>query len=365
MKKILLTLCFLLITFPAWATNYYACQNAQNVTGDNTWCAYAALESGSPAACTKAAAGSYTAWATVVADSPTLYANGCASVVVNDSFTAIGISTADAGGGTNDFAGGTFTLDLASVSGKTFTTNITAGTTPALTVTGNAADANPAGTIQGNLLGGGSAAAYAVSDAHTNGTIVIGSSGTPVTLTGGGNATAYSFYSSSSGAFLIYGESTAANSPALYSKSTAEGVINGNSTATYEIAGVTNSSTGTITHNGDCISRTSTGVGCNAPGAGAFTVTGSIISGARALGASGTIIWAPSSAKKYIKFAGGGTPIYASAYLASDSAGTKVTPANTAAEIKTTSWFIKSDDYDGSTLTQGTATAGSGGSYAY
>lgn len=59
-----------------------------------------------------------------------------------------------------------------------------------------------------------------------------------------------------------------------------------------------------------------------------------------------------------MKFNGGGTVVYASAGLGSDSDGTQITGENTAAKVSTGTYFIKKDD---GVHTQGSASSSGGG----
>jgi hypothetical protein len=322
MKKGIIVLVILLlcaVVYQANATDYYAQADAEITTAE--------LWDTNPAG-----GGTDLTWASL-ANGDVLYANNHAITIANDigSGSVTATLTTAAGTGT---AGGSFTFDISAATAKTLYVNVTAGTTTALTVTGEGAGADTTElTINGDITGGSAAAAYGLRTGHTLGKIVITGD-----ITGGSNATGYGISSSSAGRFAITGDSTGAAANGIHSGSTSVFTVAGN-----------------------CVgSATSGGVGCYCgTGAGYCTVTGNLI-GAVNVAATGKVRWTPSSAKNYVKFDGGGTAIYASSYLASDSAGTKITPANTAANVKTGTYFIKSDDYDGSTLTQGTATSGGG-----
>jgi len=329
MKKLFLLIAILaLAPGVAWGTNnYYACQAAQNLTGDNTWCLYAALESGSPAVCTKAAAGSYTAWATVAADNPTLYANGC-TVVVNDSFTAVAISTADGGGGANDFAGGGFTLDMNAVTGKTITANITAGTTDCLAISGVATGKTLA--IVGTVTGGTSTGADGIADTRTYGTITFSE----------GNILG------NSGSNSMGWNQTGANSITSITGNVTAGA--GAGAIGYSI----NCAACSATIAGDCIGGGAT-AGAPAPGCygvsraeSNLVITGNIINGDYSTGAIGRFKWEPSSLAKYVVMDGGGTPIYASKAPAA---------ANVAVGTSTVDW--NDGSYDAGTKAGGGAWA--------
>jgi hypothetical protein len=322
-KTFLLAILMVMAAGQGWATNYYACQAAQNLTGDATWCT-AAQVSGSCAAIA-----ARTAWATVVADSPTLYANGC-TVVVNDSFTAVGLSTADGDAGGAAVAGGSFTLDLATVTAKTLTTAITAGTTDCLVVSG-AAGAGTVLTITGALTGSSTTNGMdAVSDTHTGATSVIVVNGD---ITGGSNSSACGYNGTgTTGYFTFTGNALGVGGTGiLLTTATTGSTITGNCTGSSTAVG---------------------GVGCSSNGAGGLTIigtgntVGNIVDGARAVGVSGSIGWTPHAANyRQTTF---GTDVFASA-------------APTKADIKVGTYSVISTT---GAYENGTLAAGGGGAWA-
>ena len=252
------------LAFPSFAlaTNYFGCQTGQALNGDNTWCAYADLESISPAACTKAAAGAYTAWATIAAEgaSANLYANGCAEITLPDTDITVGkISSADAGTGANDFAGGLFTIATGTVAGNTYTFAIEAGTTYGLSISGNGAG-TPVNTFIGSVTAGDTLNARGINSTHTVGTIAI------------------------------IGDVTAGTATGTY------GFVNGGAT-------------GLATVTGSCIAVGAIS-GCYASGA-EITIVGNIKNATSTGGAIGKIQWNPG-ASNYLKYYNGAAYVYAS-----------------------------------------------------
>jgi hypothetical protein len=348
MKKILilLTLAICLMPVSGWTANYFACQTGQAIGGNSTWCAYADLESGSPAACTKAAAGSYTAGATAVAAGNNLYANGCAEIITDDGFN-IGtgkISTLDAGTGANDFAGGAFTFTTANDGDKTITANIEAGSSDCMTI-----DGSGTGTvlgIVGDVTGSSTAdSARGVTDATTAGTITV----TGDISAGAGRLSSHAWGKTGAGGTLIVngnvtGGTGASNSGGIYTSGyftalTINGDVTGGTSTAYMAPGILGQSYDAASY--PC------------------TITGNIIN-RNASAVYGAFIWAPSSAQKYIQFltTGGVNTLSAGAGIGSDAGGTQVSGADTAAEIATGKYFIKKDD---AVYTQGTKAAGSSG----
>jgi hypothetical protein len=227
--------------------------------------------------------GSTTASATVLQAGNNLYANGC-TIAITDSFAATKISTKDAGGGANDFAGGGFTWATAG-GDKTFTSNIEAGTTTCLTISGSTAGA--VGTIIGSITGSSTTGSTSgVLDTHTVGTIAVTGNITAGSA-GAASAVGYTF-SGSSGALNVTGDATGAVAKALY--------FNDFTAASVSITG-------------KCIGGTAGYAwGCHSYGTRPITVKGSIESGTREQGAAGTIIWDPPSTSNYIKMTGDGSP---------------------------------------------------------
>lgn len=335
MKKYLLLLIFVicLLPFNGWSASYYGCANA-NINADSTFCTTA---TGSCTGDTPVTA------ATALAGTHTLFANGCTITIPSGAdltVTAAKLSNKDDGGDMVD--GGGFTVATNASYVVVIQADIeTGGTTgAALSITGSAAGAarvtiGSSGTPV-TITGGSASGMHGVADAHT-----VGETKAYANINGGSHIAAYGYYQGgSSGTFVGYGTATA-----------------------YTGHGYSAQGTGTGTWNGDCVGSATARAfyGCYGYGA-AVTITGSIIAADGSMGASGKVIWAPSNAQKYIKIDGGGTEIYASAGLGSDAGGTQVSAANTAAEVKTTSYFVKKDD---GVYTQGTATTGGLNAYAF
>jgi hypothetical protein len=342
MKKLILAITMiLLVSVPSFATDYYGGAAGKNLNADDLW--YEAV-SGS---CT--GSGSAVASSTVLQAGNNLFANGC-TIAITDSFTATKISTEN-GGAANAVAGGSFTLTTASVTGKTLTANIVAGDSACLTLTGNGAG-TPVLTIIGNLTGGTGSADYAVTTNHSVGTLNIGSSGTPSTITGGGNVSAYGFYNTAMGPITAYASIVGATSVGWSNNGNATVSITGSATGVGNVNGYHNSSTGATTMTGNCTgSSTGYGMGCYAASTGAITVVGNIVNGTRGVGAGGTIIWTPTAPANgatghYVKFDGGGTAVFAG--------------KNTDDATKALTTFYYIDPTDG-TSDQGSATGTGGG----
>lgn len=261
MKKIILAIIFLLVASPVFGATYYA-QKAGNINADDVWF-------------DAPTGGSGVTGATALAGTHTLYANNFA-ITVNVSFTATKISTA--AGPAPGTAGGVFNV-VTSTSPLTLTTAIEAGATTCLSITGTA-NANPALTIIGNITGSADTASkHGVTSTHTAGTVVIGSVGSPSTITGGGVATSRGInWSGATGAIVVTGNAIGATGAGFYTSGAGTSSITGNCTG------------------GDADSG---GVGCYATG-GAMTIAGNIISGAKASGANGIIRVNPA-ATNYIQ----------------------------------------------------------------
>jgi hypothetical protein len=346
MKKIIAySIIFILMAHPVFGASYYGCATA-SVNANSTFCA---TPSGSCAGSDPVTA------ATALAGTHSLYANGC-TLSITDSFTATKISTEDGDSAGPAVSGGGFTLALNTVSGKTITADITTGDTVVLTMTGNAAAAVPAVTLQGNLTGGSGSGDYAVTTNHTNGTVYIGTVETPVTVTGGANISAYGYTSSGSGATTGWCTMNAATSPAIYISSSSTNSFTGNATGSGNAHALRNVSTGTTTINGNCVgSPNGYGAGCMAESTGPIVVVGSIVASDRAVGAAGTIRWTPATPAlgvtgHYVSLDGGGTPVF-------------VGP-NTDDASKALSTFYYIDPTDG-TSDVGTASAGGGGAWLF
>jgi hypothetical protein len=350
---------FILMAAPTWsyAASYYGCANA-NINADSTFCTTAT------GSCT---GNDPVTAATALAGTHTLFANGCTITIPSTAdltVTAAKLSNKDDGGAMVD--GGSFTYTTSASYTLTINAAIENGATSSahtINISGTASGAARV-TVQGNLTGGSASTASAVYCNQSNGGVVIGSSGSPVTITGGATAaSAHGLASSSTGPVTIYADvSPGAAATGVSNNATAAMSITGTCTGAGNINACQNGAGGTISVTNCTGSSAGYGLGCYGPGAGAITVTGNITNSGRAAGAHGTIVWAPSNAQKYVKFDGGGTAVYLGAGLGSDAGGTQVSAANTAAEIKTTSYFVKKDD---GVYTQGTATAGGANSYAF
>jgi hypothetical protein len=333
MKKLLcqfiLALMILTLASPSFASTWFA-QAATPATAVNidTVGLWVPTSTGT---CT--GSGTALVWASRT-NADIFYANGCTAITVDvdPALTTGKISTVGTGG----TAGGNF-LAVTSASPITITSPIESGTTPCLSITGSA-NANPALTIVGAVTGGSAASAYGISDSHTVGQVNLTGA-----VTAGSNGSAYGYYyNAATGSLQITGNVTAATAIGLYTGTVGATVI------------------------GDCAASTSaTAQGCYAGSSGAITVTGNIIDTVKTVGASGYILWQPSSAQKYRRMVTSATPtyLYLSAGLGSDAGGTKITGANTAAALPTSVWFVNKDS--NGTYTQGSASSGGGCSVGY
>jgi hypothetical protein len=332
MKKILSwIIIFILMATPSWATDYYACNSSTAVQSDN-WCTAGATGLGSCAGTPDTTA------ETALQSGNTLYANGC-TLAITDSFTATKISNEDGDGAGAAVAGGAFTLSTSTVSGKTLTTAIKAGSADCLLISGTGA-ANPVLTILGQLDGSSTTSnADAVYDQHTVGTVVLGASGSPITSNGGNgyNGAGYSFVSGTTGGVIAYVNAIG---------------ITGRGLKFYVASSSTASLVGTCTGSSTAVDAE----GCYSWGAVGLSVTGNIINGTRSQGTSGSIIWNPTAPADgvtghYVKFDGGGTAVFAG--------------KNTDDATKALSTFYYIDPTDG-TSDVGSETAGGGlSAYAY
>ncbi len=343
----------LLISQPAHAvTKWYACASSGNMSAIQ----WSSTPSGS---CTCTAGADLTWNSQIAGDS--FYANGCTAIAVNvdpkgtgGSAGTVTLSTADGDAAGAGVAGGGFTY--ATAAQLTITANIAGGTTTCLTITGSQAGA--AGTILGNLS---AAAGYGVADSHTVGTLTIGSSETHSTVTGGTATATYAYAHTGTGPVTAYMDIAAsANSAAVLDTNNSLTII-GSATASGDNSALFKNGGTNLTFNGDCIASTGIGVGCSAY-SGNITVNGNIVGTATAMGASNRIIWAPATAQNYFKIGTtAGAFLYLSAGLGSDSGGTQITGANTAAKVSSGTYFVKKDD---GVFTQGTASGGGGGAWS-
>lgn len=359
----------ILMATSSWATTWYGCgANDSNINADSFWEDAVGCD------------GNVLTWNNQVAGD-TFEANGKTGIVVNVDPKGTGGSAGKvilntAANGTFVHASGdiTITADLG-VTGNT-------GTTDVLTISGGTV------TVLGNVYGGGSTNADGLVISGTSAVVTVGATGAgSVTINGGGTSTSHGINCATTGSntTTIYATSTGktgigvytSNGPVSFtgdinggSGSSGYGLQAGGATGAVTITGnvkavssygVHNNAAGAVTINGNCEGADSTGyAGCYGNSTGTTTVTGNVIATARATGIHGNVKWSPSTNKKYYKTQTGTNYLYLMAGLSSDSDGTAITPANTAAKIATGTYFIKADDYDGSTLTQGTASGGGG-----
>lgn len=328
MRRILLTICVVLVLVsPGWAKTWYACAGSRNIdavdsgTTSNLWY--------SDAACS---GGYYYSWTATFDDNMSagdiLEANAQTAILVNVNPGATGKKVH-----LKNLNGGNFTFTVNTLGATTINADITAGTADCLLVSG-AGSVGTELTIVGNLTGGGTSGADAVYDTHTGAGAIVAVTGA---LTGG----------------------TSTQTPGYnFSSSTGSVTITGNVTASANCYALRVLGTASVTVEGDCIGTdTAEHSACYAP-SGPIIVTGNIVNGTRSTGGQGTIRWQPSSSQKYMKFNGGGTVVYASAGLGSDSDGTQITGENTAAKVSTGTYFVKKDD---GVHTQGSASSSGGG----
>lgn len=332
MKKLLLTI-FILLAFAGqgWGANWFAGAGDTDfnaVSGGTTSSVWNSNADGT--------SGSYLDWSTQPANGDVFIANG-ATIAIDDNIGSESVTVTLTTEGT-DYGGtdgGGFTVDISAVGALVLYTNITSGSTTCLSISGVGSSGTEL-TINGNVLAGTSASAFGIADSHTgagaevkiNGNVTAGSAGTTRGIDASGVT----------GTITITGNVTGGSS-------TGSGV---------HLRGAGS----VVTVNGDCVGGSSVdSVGCYSTGA-VFTCTGNIVGTETNSGTTGKVRWSPSTSKKYIKYDAGGTVIYASAGLGSDSDGTQITAANTAAEVLTSAYFVNKDD---GVHTQGTASAGTGG----
>lgn len=237
--------------------------------------------------------GTYLDFSTQPSNGDIFVANG-ATIAIDDSIGSESVTVTLTTEGT-DYGGtdgGGFTVDISAVGALVLYTNLTAGTTDCLAISG-AGSSGTELTINGSITGGTAATADGVADSHT-GTgaevVVTGS------ITGGSNVTAHGYmWSGGTGALTITGNATGMTGYGL---------------------NITGAGTGTASLIGDCIgSNTAVAVGCYGSNTVILTVTGNIINNDRAWGASGSVRWNPTPPSSgvnghYIKIDGGGTPLY-------------------------------------------------------
>lgn len=265
MKKLLAILAICLLPGVAWGASYYGCASAA-INADSTFCA---TPSGSCAGSDPVTA------ATALAGTHNLYANGCTISFADADFTAALISTADGDGVGAAVAGGGFTLATGTAAGNTYTTNITAGTTTCLTISGNGAG-TPVNTIVGTITGGTVTSAYGVDSSHTVGTINV----TGGILGGSGNYTNMGWRQTGTGPVTLTGNCTGVSGPGCRVVGATVFTVNGNCVGS-----------NTVEHVGGCQAREGE--------LGYYVVTGKIISGTKASGL-GAQVWFTPAATDYI-----------------------------------------------------------------
>jgi hypothetical protein len=302
-----------------------------------------------PGASCAATGGTTLTWANREAGD-TFVANGCVGIIVDVdpgvSDTSVNLTTVTGSGN----AGGTF-LATTSTSPITIHANLVAGTTDCLGISGNA-NANPALTIIGNITGGSASNIDGVVDTHTVGTVVIGSSGTPSTITGGTSASAMGYNQTGAGPTIFFANGVAATGTGMYNNSASTWTVTGNMTGLGAAHGMQLDAAGVINITGNCIGNDtgSSGVGCYSSSSGTITIVGNIINGTRSCGANGRYVWNPTPPSNgvtghYFKTNGGGTAVYLG--------------KNTDDVSKALPTFYYIDPTDGSSA-QGTAASGGG-----
>ena len=270
MKKLLLSICLLLLATPAWAATWYACSSTANIDAAAEW----KTASGGSCSCS----GSTLTWGNQ-ADGDTLNANGCTALAINvDPGAATGASSNNCGTVTktvtltNDATnGGAFTLATSANLVTHF--NATSTKNSLVVVTGSTNGLTNCGT----LTGGGVASAPGVSDGHTVVTTyyrgaVNGGSLASANTSAGLNVTG-------NGAASINGNVTqgSGGNPGLYASGAAA-----------------------ITLVGNCIGESTTayagGAACMETNAtGSITLTGNKIDGMFGNATSGRVYFTPSA----------------------------------------------------------------------
>lgn len=271
---------FCLIT-PAFSATYYACI-AGNINAANAWEDAVGCDGTT-----------YTITGAFPAAGDILEANGAAMTVNVDPGPngKVHIKTT-AGGG---FA-------YATATNITLNTDITAGTTACLAITGSTGG----GTILGNITGGSGSSTYGVNDSHTVVTVTYGASGSPITIAGGAGTNSHGVYMQGAGPSVVYANSTGNTGKGWNNAGNSTCTYTGNATAVSSSGVENGGASGVLTMTGNCTgSGTANASGCTGAGAAAFIITGNLISGARGSGASGNIVWTPAgpgtTADNYIK----------------------------------------------------------------
>ena len=317
-KKILIfILLYLSIAFPVHAATYFGCAS-QEITAAGTFEDAAGCD------------GTALTWASL-ANGDILVANGQTISIANDVGNgAVTVTLTTEGtdyGGTD---GGGYTFNINTTTAKTLYTNITAGSTNCLTITGIGA-AGTELTIIGNITGGNAGTASGVSDTHTTAGAIVAITGNCTGGSAGSTNVGYTFLNNSNASITnITGDCLSSGAASGCSNAGTTGIINltGNCTASdsgyYE--------------------------GCYAINTGPINVTGSLVSSLRGSPHRGTVRWSPVAPASgvtgnYFKTDGGGTAVYVG--------------GNTDDASKALSTFFYIDPTDG-TSDQGAATSSGG-----
>ena len=320
-KLIFFILSYLVIISPADAATWYAQKgscNIDSVSGGTSSDVWNSVSVGG---------GTWLDWSTGPATDDIFEANAQTGLVINtDPKGTSGATKVHL----KNTGGGGFT-STTSVTPITITADGTAVGAALLVISGTA-NANPCLTIAGDTTwtGGDGSSEYAISDTHTVGTVVFGSSGHPVVVIAGSNSSAYGYYTATVSPASGYVQATGVS---------AVGWMNN--------GGVGHSLIGVCTGSGTSVSAP----GCFAAHSSSFiNFTGNIISGGKSVGAQGAIRYtqiAPALGVtgNYVKYDGGGTPVYCG--------------SNTDDTSKALSTFFYIDPTDGTSV-QGAATSGGG-----
>ncbi len=345
MRKLLyaIVLIAFFIAGPVYGATYFGCANAA-INADSTFEDAAACD-GTPAS-----------GATIAAGGHVLYANGY-TITYPEALVMSQTTMANTGGGSTD--GGQFTVTTTGWTNETTALTVgtltTGGTTgPVLAISGSGTGdpaTDPIFTLTVTNCNAGSAAAmYCVGDTHTVGRV----NATITTCTAGSNASAHCYYYSSA----------TANALAL------NGNFVGSATSAISACGVYGAGSGAFTVGAQSASTCTGGsghgdaAGCYAYGTTNYmTFTGNAVDN-RGKGYKGYVYYTPAANNWIRVTTGSGTYVYLSPGLASDNAGTAIAAADTAANVKDGTFFVKKDD---GVTTEGTyaAAGGGGGAYAY
>jgi hypothetical protein len=262
MNRFCLLIC-LLTAVEAQATTWYATASSVNINTANLWVPT------STGTCT--GSGTPLVWGNQ-ANGDIFDANGCTALAINVDPGSVSVHVTLQ---TNASTGGGFTLATADLGTMgTLHAHITAGTTTAVTITGSTG----CGTISGNLTGGNTASARAVSDGHSVCTLAIVGN-----LTGGSNTSTAALYTTSTGPVTITGNATPGSASGGY--------------------GLYTTGSAAIAMTGNCVgSDTVIAQACNI-GGGTFTLTGKLIFGKKgaAIGmGGGTFYFTPAATDYFV-----------------------------------------------------------------